>query len=110
MAYEPHNWSKGEDITAELLNKMEQGIKNEQVGPAGPKGDAGEQGPAGPKGEKGDQGPAGKDAVLTVATKEAIGAVKMAAAVSDAAGENVTKAEYNALLASLRAAGILSPT
>lgn len=101
MAYEPHNWSKGEDITAELLNKMEQGIQNEQVGPAGPKGDTGEQGPA---------GPAGKDAVLTAATKEAIGAVKMAAAVSDAAGENVTKEEYNALLASLRAAGILSPT
>lgn len=89
MAYEPHNWSKGEDITAELLNKMEQGIQNEQVGPAGPKGDTGEQGPA---------GPAGKDAV------------KMAEAVSDAAGENVTKEEYNALLASLRAAGILSPT
>lgn len=101
MAYEPHNWSKGEDITAELLNKMEQGIQNEQVGPAGPKGDTGEQGPA---------GPAGKDAVLTAATKESIGAVKMAEAVSDAAGENVTKEEYNALLASLRAAGILSPT
>ena len=107
MAYEPHNWSKGEDITAELLNKMEQGIQNEQVGPAGPKGDTG---PAGPKGDTGAQGPAGKDAVLTAATKEAIGAVKMAAAVSDAAGENVTKEEYNALLASLRAAGILSPT
>lgn len=107
MAYEPHNWSKGEDITAELLNKMEQGIQNEQVGPAGPKGDTG---PAGPKGDTGAQGPAGKDAVLTAATKESIGAVKMAEAVSDAAGENVTKEEYNALLASLRAAGILSPT
>lgn len=54
--------------------------------------------------------PAGKDATLTAATTSAIGAVKMAAAVADAAGDNVTKAEFNALLTSLRNAGILSTT
>ena len=58
----------------------------------------------------GTVGPAGKDAVLTPATTEAIGAVKMAAAVADASGETVTKEEYNGLLSSLRAAGIVSPT
>lgn len=44
----------------------------------------------------------------TAATKSALGLVKQAAAVADAAGEQPTKAEYNALLASLRAAGILA--
>ena len=47
MSYEPTTWSEGDFITADKLNKMEQGIKNEQVGPQGPKG---EQGPTGPKG------------------------------------------------------------
>ena len=56
MSYEPTVWSEGDFITADKLNKMEQGIKNEQVGPQGPKG---EQGPAGPKGETGERGPAG---------------------------------------------------
>lgn len=44
MAYEPTTWNTGDVITAEKLNKMEQGIANEQVGPQGPQG---EQGPAG---------------------------------------------------------------
>lgn len=56
MSYEPTTWSEEDFITADKLNKMEQGIKNEQVGPQGPKG---EQGPAGPKGETGERGPAG---------------------------------------------------
>ena len=149
MSYTPTTWKNNDVITSERLNKMEQGIQNEQVGPQGPKGDTGEQGPAGPQGEKGEtgaqgpkgdpgeqgpagpqgekgetgaqgpkgdtgeqgpQGPAGKDATLTAATTSAIGAVKMAAAVADAAGDNVTKAEFNALLTSLRNAGILSTT
>ena len=137
MSYTPTTWKNNDVITAERLNKMEQGIQNEQVGPQGPagpqgekgetgaqgpKGDTGEQGPAGPQGEKGEtgaqgpkgdtgeRGPAGKDATLTAATTSAIGAVKMAAAVADAAGDNVTKAEFNALLTSLRNAGILSTT
>lgn len=44
----------------------------------------------------------------TAATKEALGLVKQAAAVSDATGEQPTKEEFNALLASLRAAGIVA--
>lgn len=64
MAYEPTTWSDGDLITADLLNKLEQGVQNEQVGPqgpAGPKGDTGDTGPQGPKGETGAQGPAGAD-------------------------------------------------
>ena len=76
-----------------------------------PKGETGAQGPAGAKGDRGDtgpQGPAGNDAVLTPATTLAIGAVKQSAAVAEAAGENVTKAEFKALLDALKAAGIMA--
>lgn len=67
-----------------------------------PKGDKGD------KGETGAQGPAGNDAVLTPATTEAIGAVRQATAVAEAAGENVTKAEFKALLDALKTAGIMA--
>ena len=52
MAYTPTTWNNGDLITAEKLNKLEQGVKNEQVGPQGPKGDPGA------KGDKGDPGEA----------------------------------------------------
>ena len=64
MAYTPTQWKDGDVISADRLNKLEQGVANEQVGPAGPKGDqgaAGPQGPAGTAGEIGPQGPAGAD-------------------------------------------------
>lgn len=166
MAYTPTNWNDGDLITAEKLNKLEQGVQNEQVGPQGPKGDPGDTGPAGADGDpgaaagfgtptatvdantgtpevtvtasgpdtekvfafefknlkgekgdpgeqgaKGDKGDPGEDAepyVLPAATTEAIGGVKQAAAVADAA-DTPTQAEFNNLLASLRAAGILAP-
>lgn len=44
----------------------------------------------------------------SAATTEKAGLVKQGTAVADAAGETPTKAEYNALLASLRAAGIIA--
>ena len=65
MAYTPTTWNNDDVITAEKLNKLEQGVKNEQVGPAGavgpagPAGPAGAVGPAGPAGPKGAVGPAG---------------------------------------------------
>ena len=59
MAYTPTTWNDGDVMTAEKLNKLEQGVKNEQVGPAGPAGAVGPAGPAGAKGEKGDPGVAG---------------------------------------------------
>ena len=120
MAYTPTTWTDGDIITADKLNKLEQGVQNEQVGPqgpqgpAGPKGDAGEQGrqgPAGPRGntgERGPQGPAGASYTLPAATTAALGGVKMAAAVADAAAAP-TQGEFNALLTSLRNAGIIAP-
>ena len=90
MAYTPTTWSDGDVITAEKLNKLEQGVKNEQVGPAGP---AGAVGPKGDKGDPGAQGPAGPSYTLPAASKTTLGGVKQAALVAEAAGENVTKAE-----------------
>ena len=105
MAYEPTTWNDGDVMTAEKMNKLEQGVKNEQVGPAGPAG------PAGAKGEKGDpgaQGPAGPSYTLPAANKTTLGGVKQAALVAEAAGENVTAAEFKALLDALKNAGIMS--
>lgn len=153
MAYTPTTWTDGDLITAEKMNKLEQGVQNEQVGPQGPAGAAGATGPAGvsagfgtptatvdantgtpsvtvsasgpdtakvfafafknlkgAKGDKGDtgaQGPAGTSYTLPAATTSALGGVKMAAAVADA-GAAPTMEEFNGLLASLRAAGILA--
>lgn len=153
MAYTPTTWTDGDLITAEKMNKLEQGVQNEQVGPQGPAGTAGATGPAGAsagfgtptatvdantgtpsvtvsasgpdtakvfafafknlkgaKGDKGDtgaQGPAGPSYTLPAATTSALGGVKMAAAVADAAAAP-TMEEFNGLLASLRAAGILA--
>lgn len=153
MAYTPTTWTDGDLITAEKMNKLEQGVQNEQVGPQGPAGAAGATGPAGVsagfgtptatvdantgtpsvtvsasgpdtakvfafafknlKGAKGDkggtgaQGPAGPSYTLPAATTSALGGVKMATAVADAAAAP-TMEEFNGLLASLRAAGILA--
>lgn len=153
MAYTPTTWTDGDLITAKKMNKLEQGVQNEQVGPQGPAGAAGATGPAGvsagfgtptatvdantgtpsvtvsasgpdtakvfafafknlkgAKGDKGDtgaQGPAGPSYTLPVATTSALGGVKMAAAVADTAAAP-TMEEFNGLLASLRAAGILA--
>lgn len=156
MAYTPTTWTDGDLITAEKMNKLEQGVQNEQVGPQGPAGATGATGATGPagaaagfgtptatvdantgtpsvtvsasgpdtakvfsfafknlkgaKGDKGDtggQGPAGPSYTLPAATTSALGGVKMAAAVADAAAAP-TMEEFNGLLASLRAAGILA--
>ncbi len=53
MAYTPTKWNDGDVITAEKLNKIEEGIQNEQIGPAGPKGEKGDTGAAGTKGDAG---------------------------------------------------------
>ena len=63
MVYTPTNWNDGDLITAEKLNKLEQGVQNEQIGPPGPQGEtgpAGEQGEQGPAGPSGVAGPTGK--------------------------------------------------
>lgn len=65
MAYQATQWNDGDVLTAEKLNKLEQGVAQQQAGPAGPagapgaKGDKGDPGTPGAKGEKGDKGDPG---------------------------------------------------
>lgn len=106
MAYTPTTWKDNDLITAKRLNKLEQGVQNEQVGPQGPKGDTGPQGPQGDPGPQGPQGEPGATYTLPAATTETLGGVKMAGGVSDVSAAP-TQEEFNALLASLRTAGIM---
>lgn len=53
MAYTAHTWATGDTITADLLNSLENGVANEQVGPAGPAGKDGTNGKDGAKGADG---------------------------------------------------------
>ena len=125
MAYTPTTWNNDDVITAEKLNKLEQGVKNEQVGPAGPAGAVGPAGPAGPagavgpagpagaKGEKGDpgaQGPAGPSYTLLAANKTTLGGVKQMALIEDLSTETGTdlKNKINAILAEMKKQGIMA--
>ena len=71
-------------------------------GSVGPQGPAGPAGPQGPKGDPGPQGPQGPQGPA--------GPSKQGVAVPDVSGSEVTDAiaTINALLASLRAAGLIS--
>ena len=113
MAYTPTTWSDGDVITAEKMNKLEQGVKNEQVGPAGPagaKGEKGDPGPAGAKGEKGEKGDPGQSYVLPAANKTTIGGVKQMALIADLSTETASdlKSKINAILAEMKKQGIMA--
>ena len=122
MAYTPTKWNNDDVITAEKLNKLEQGVKNEQVGPVGPAGPAGPagakeeqgiQGPAGAKGDKGEpgaQGPAGPSYTLPAANKTTLGGVKQMALIADLSTETATdlKNKINAILAEMKKQGIMA--
>lgn len=101
MAYTPTTWSDGDVMTAEKMNKLEQGVKNEQVGPAGP---------AGPKGDPGAQGPAGTSYTLPAANKTTLGGVKQMALIADLSTETGAdlKNKINAILAEMKKQGIMA--
>ena len=104
MAYTPTTWNNNDVITAEKLNKLEQGVKNEQVGPAGP---AGAVGPKGDKGDPGAQGPAGPSYTLPAANKTTLGGVKQMALIADLSTETTAdlKNKINAILAEMKKTG-----
>ena len=107
MAYEPTTWNNDDVITAEKLNKLEQGVKNEQVGPVGP---AGAVGPKGDKGDPGAQGPAGPSYTLPAASKTTLGGVKQMALIADLSTETTAdlKNKINAILAEMKKQGIMA--
>lgn len=80
MAYTKTTWGEGDVISAEKMNNIEAGVEN------------------------------ANKAIPGNATKVKPGLVKQAAFVAEAAGEQVTKAEFKALLDTLKAAGIMAST
>lgn len=75
MSYEPTTWLDGDVITAEKMNKLEQGVKNQQVGPAGPVGPQGQTGATGPTGPAGTAGPKGDTGDAGVGVENVTGAI-----------------------------------
>lgn len=78
MAYTKKTWVDGEIISKDALNNIETGVDTANSG------------------------------LPSNATKAKAGLVKQAALVPEAAAEQVTKAEFKALLDSLKAAGIMA--
>lgn len=78
MAYSKKTWVDSEVITKEAMNNIENGVATANAG------------------------------IPVNATKAKAGLVKQAALVPEAVGENVTKAEFKALLDALKAAGIMA--
>lgn len=78
MAYTKTTWNDGDVITKEKMNNLETGVETANNG------------------------------IPLNATKSKAGLVKQAALVPEAAGENVTKAEFKALLDALKTAGIMA--
>lgn len=96
--------NSGTETAAVLDFVLQQGPAGPQgpkgdPGTQGPKGDTGEQGPAGAKGDPGEQGPQGP-----------AGPSKQGVAVPDVSGSEAADAitTINALLASLRTAGLIA--
>lgn len=122
MAYTKKNWKSGDTITEQALNNMEQGIAaadakdTEQDGKIAALEDKTGEATATKAGllsaadKKKLDGIAANanNYVLSAATKSALGGVKQAAAVAEASGEQVTKAEFKALLDSLKTAGVMA--
>ena len=52
MTYQPTRWNDGDTITAEKMNHLEQGVAQQQAGPAGPQGPVGPAGPTGAPGQR----------------------------------------------------------
>lgn len=78
MAYSKTTWDDNDVITKEKMNNLESGVEMAYNGLPG------------------------------TATTEKFGTVKQAAAVPEAAGEQVTKEEFKALLDALKVAGIMA--
>jgi len=102
--------NSGTETAAVLDFVLQQG----PAGPQGPKGDPGTQGPEGPQGPKGDtgeQGPAGaKGDPGDIGPQGPAGPSKQGVAVPDVSGSEAADAitTINALLASLRDAGLIA--
>lgn len=93
-----HTWTTGETITADLLNALETTADTAKSTAETAKSTA-----EGAKTKAEAACPKTQSA-----TTAALGLVKQCTKVNDAAGESVTKAEFNALLAAMKTAGMMA--
>lgn len=98
MAYTKKDWANNEVITEEALNNIETGIENV---------DNENTTQDGKITTIEDKVTALEGKVVTATTAKQ-GLVKQATLVPEASGENVTKAEFKALLDALKTAGIMA--
>lgn len=123
MAYNKKTWVDSEVITKESLNNIETGVHTNDTKNSSQdakiaelegklvKAVAGSKDGLMSKEDKTKLDSVAEQAnkyVLPAANKTTLGGVKQAALVSEAAAEQVTKAEFKALLDSLKAAGIMA--
>lgn len=90
MAYTPTTWNDGDVITKEKMNKLEQGVRDNQ-GAKGDKGDMGDTGPAGPAGAQGATGPAGAAAGFGQPTASVDNNTGTPSVTVTASGDNTAK-------------------
>ena len=98
MAYTKKDWVDNEVITKEALNNIEKGIENVD------KANTAQGGKITPLESK----VTALEGKVVAATTAKQGLVKQATSVPEASGENVTKAEFKALLDALKTAGIMA--
>lgn len=119
MAYVKKDWADGEVITEAALDNIENGIAANDSKNAKQDTDIANlkvKATSSKDGLMSKEDKAKLDGIeaqankytLPAAGRSSLGGVKKAAAVSEAAGDNVTKAEFKALLDSLKAAGIMA--
>lgn len=107
MAYSKKTWVDDELITKEAMNNIEDGIKKNEADISSKMNKTSANGSNGQfLKSDGSATPIWSD--IPDATKTTKGVVKQAALVNEAASENVTKAEFKALLDSLKTAGIMA--
>lgn len=107
MTYNKKTWNDGEVITKAAMDNIENGIKQNETDISGKMKKAESNGTNGQfLKSNGTETPTWSN--IPDATKTVKGIVKQATLVPEAAGENVTKAEFKALLDALKASGIMS--
>ncbi len=129
MAYEPTTWNNDDVITAEKLNKLEQGVKNEQVGQQDQDNQYNQQQPGRitsrtsrskrrsrssrterRQGKSGRTGQCATSYTLPAANKTTLGGVKQMALIEDLSTETTAdlKNKINAILAEMKKQGIMA--
>lgn len=112
MAYEPNTWNTGDTITAEKLNRLEQGVAandtvaGSAVSAASAAQQAAQEAKSAAEAAK-QTAEAAQEAIPQAATTSVAGEVKQIAHIEDLSA-TPTQEDFNGLLAALKTAGIMA--